>query len=129
MPLVFVLSGDGADKACAAFGAIVASFEPGCDIVAVPKARLSAGARKAVDPIALATLILSIPSALLAVIDIADRIEKRRRAQKMIDEAQRLRVENAVEVHIIIDEAPKPLADLTPDAFLAAAQKDQSPLE
>jgi hypothetical protein len=36
--------------------------------------------RKVIDPISLAALILSIPSAVLAVMDIADRLTKHRKA-------------------------------------------------
>ena len=45
---------------------------------------------KAIDPVALASLVLSIPSAALAVLDLADRIRKRRRANELIDHAQHL---------------------------------------
>ena len=37
--------------------------------------------RKVIDPAALVSLALSIPSSALAVLDLADRIRKRRRAQ------------------------------------------------
>ena len=39
---------------------------------------------------AVASLVLSIPSAALAVADLADRIDKRRRATELIDQAQHL---------------------------------------
>ena len=40
--------------------------------------------------VSMASLVLSIPSAALAVADLADRIRKRRRAQELIDHAQLL---------------------------------------
>jgi len=40
---------------------------------------------KVIDPVAVASLVLSIPSAALAVADLADRIRKRRRAADLID--------------------------------------------
>jgi len=46
--------------------------------------------RKVIDPVAVASLVLSIPSAALAVADLADRIRKRRRARELIDHAQHL---------------------------------------
>jgi hypothetical protein len=42
------------------------------------------GDTKAVDPLSLAALVLSIPSAALAVVELADRITKRRRAMELI---------------------------------------------
>jgi hypothetical protein len=44
---------------------------------------------KGIDPVALVSLVLSIPAA-LAVADIGDRIHKRRRARHLIDHAQQL---------------------------------------
>ena len=38
----------------------------------------------------MAALVLSIPSAALAVLDLADRAHKRRRAKELIDHAQQL---------------------------------------
>ena len=47
-------------------------------------------ARKILDPIALAALIVSIPGAVLAVSDLVDRIRKRRKAHAVIEVARRL---------------------------------------
>ena len=57
--------------------------------------------RRAIDPISLAALILSIPGVVLAAMDLADRIAKRRRAKALIDTAERLRVERKVETFVI----------------------------
>ncbi len=40
--------------------------------------------RKVIDPVAHASLVLSIPSSALAALDLADRIRRRRRAQELI---------------------------------------------
>jgi hypothetical protein len=45
---------------------------------------------KAIDPVAVASLVLSVPSAALAVADLADRIRKPRRAAELIDRARQL---------------------------------------
>ena len=45
---------------------------------------------KVIDPVSVAALVVSIPSAALAVLDLADRIRKRRRAQELIDHARQL---------------------------------------
>lgn len=55
---------------------------------AAPSADHDAG--KAIDPVTLASLVLSIPSAALAVFDLGDRIQKRRRAKELIGHAQQL---------------------------------------
>ena len=77
--------------------------------------------RRAMDPISLAALILSIPGAVLAAMDLADRIAKRRRAKALIDTAERLRVEKKVETYVVTGEGPRPLRDLSPDALLELA--------
>ena len=67
----------------------------GYDIAQSPDETLPAATsdeenRKAIDPVSLAAAVLSIPSAALAVADLADRIRKRRRASELIDHAQQL---------------------------------------
>ena len=57
---------------------------------AVAAAEANLGDRKGLDPVSLTSLVLSIPSAVLAVQDLADRIRKRRRAKELIDLAQQL---------------------------------------
>jgi hypothetical protein len=75
--------------------------------------------RRIVNLIALATLIVSIPSAALAVWDIVDRIRKRRKAPAVIDTAQRLRSERHVETYLLAaDQTPRAVADLDADKLL-----------
>lgn len=85
---------------------------------------------KAIDPIALASMVLSIPSAALAVTDIADRIHKRRRARRLIDHAQQLDNHHTT-VTLLTPEGPRELAHLGPDQLVdlvtdedAATQSD-----
>ena len=66
---------------------------------------------------ALASLVLSIPSAALAVQDLADRIRKRRRAQELIDHAQHLATQQ-VTVTLISDSHTAELHTLSPDQLL-----------
>lgn len=79
---------------------------------------------KAVDPVAIAALALSIPATVLAVLGLADRIAKRRRAKKLIEAAGRIRIERRVEVLTITAEGNRALADLDPDALLELVEKD-----
>lgn len=84
--------------------------------------------RKVVDPISLATLILSIPPAVLAVIDIVDRLKKRPKAQAVIDAAKQAKAEQQVDIYLLtLDQTPQPVADLTPDRLLDLVAALQPP--
>jgi hypothetical protein len=77
----------------------------------------SGGTHKTIDPIAVASLVLSIPAAALAVADLVDRIHKRRRAQDLIDRSQQLATQQ-VTLYVILEDSALPLATLTPDQLL-----------
>ncbi|MBB4715147.1 hypothetical protein ACIQNT_14320 [Streptomyces luteogriseus] len=72
---------------------------------------------KVVDPISVTALVVSIPSAMLAVADIADRIRKRRRASELIERAQQLGAQQ-VAVRLVGEDRSVDLATLTPDQLL-----------
>ncbi|MEU6822428.1 hypothetical protein ABZ921_17525 [Streptomyces atriruber] len=72
---------------------------------------------KVVDPVAVTALVVSIPSAMLAVADIADRILKRRRAGDLIERAQQLRAQQAT-ARLVREDRSVDLATLTPDQLL-----------
>ncbi|MFF0028494.1 hypothetical protein ACFYS7_09830 [Streptomyces avermitilis] len=72
---------------------------------------------KGVDPVAVTSLIVSIPSAMLAVADIADRIHKRRRAGELIERAQQLTTQQTA-VRLVSEDRSVDLATLTPDQLL-----------
>ena len=78
---------------------MLSEFDRSLDVKIEKPEALPEASRKAVDPIAVASLILSIPPFILAVVDLADRIEKRRRAQKLIAGANRLQTERKVAIH------------------------------
>ena len=122
--LKLVLAGGEADAAADALEAALAGDggAPAGVTRSVPAA-LPAAERKVVDPVALASLVLSIPGAVLAVMDLADRIRKRRRATALVEAATRLRVERRVETYAVTLEGPKPLADMTADALLELVGK------
>jgi hypothetical protein len=75
------------------------------------------GRDKAVDPLALASLIISLPSAALAVGDLADRIRKRRRAGELIEHA-RSHAARQVTITVITPGTVTQLTDLNPDEIL-----------
>jgi hypothetical protein len=84
-----------------------------------------AGYHRGVDPIALTSLILSLPSTFLAVADLGDRLTKLKRAGELIDHAQLLS-DKRVTALVITETRTVELRSLTPDQLidLAAAEED-----
>jgi hypothetical protein len=80
---------------------------------------------KVIDPVSVASLVLAIPSAALAVQDLADRIRKRRRARELIDHAQQLAAQQ-VTVYLMAPSRTVELTTLTPDQLLDL-QADEDP--
>jgi hypothetical protein len=72
---------------------------------------------KAIDPVAVASLAASLPSAALAVADLADRIRKRRRAAELIDHA-RQQAARQVTITVITPGRFTEIRTLTPDQLL-----------
>jgi hypothetical protein len=72
---------------------------------------------KVIDPVSLAAVVVSIPSAALAVLDLTDRIHKRRRAKELIDHAQQLTAQQ-VTVCLMSHSRPVELTTLAPDQLL-----------
>jgi hypothetical protein len=76
-----------------------------------------------VDPVSVAALVLSIPGAVVALMDVVDRIEKRRRSKAVLE---RLRaVQNgtpSLRLHIVLPDGPRNVAAIDEDMLLAAAE-------
>src|SRR5438445_187726 len=72
---------------------------------------------KVIDPVSLSALVLSIPPAALAAFDLADRIQKRRRAKELIDHAQQMAAQQ-VTIWLISPNRTVELRTLTPDQLL-----------
>ena len=90
---------------------------------AVPAATSQDEYSKAIDPASVAAVVLSIPSAALAVVDLADRIRKRRRASELIDHGQQL-ADQHVSVLVISHGHTTELRTMTPDQLLELADED-----
>lgn len=114
--MIIEFVGADAEAAAKTVAALTASwgFSPEPAPAAEPAARPDT---KGIDPIALTSLIVSIPSAMLAVADIADRIHKRRRASELIERAQQLRAQQAA-ARLVREDRSVDLATLTPDQLL-----------
>jgi hypothetical protein len=82
-----------------------------------PRTPAAEAAGKAIDPVAIASLAVSLPSAALAVADLADRIRKRRRAAELIDHA-RQQAARHITITVITPGNVTQLGALTPDQLL-----------
>jgi hypothetical protein len=125
-----LITGEQANAAADELAAAVSEEHRAGVTWSAPKA-LPEADRKAIDLDTLASLssiasmVLSIPSAAVAITDLADRIRKRKQAATLVETATRLRVEKRVETYVVTLESPKPLADMTPDAFLELVPKEE----
>jgi hypothetical protein len=75
------------------------------------------------DLVALASLIVSLPSAALAVADLADRIIKRRRAKELTDKAESL-AGKGVTIFVVTETRKVELRTLTPDEVVTLAAEE-----
>ena len=124
--LAFIIEGKDSQRAAAELAALIESFDAEATAETMKPDDASEEARRAVDPIALATLIVSIPSTVLAVIEIgdriADRMEKRRRARQLLERAREIRNTGKIEIHIVGEDGARPLIALSPDDLLDLAE-------
>ncbi len=122
--LRIIVDGDAANEAADQLTAILREGEePGVVSRSVASA-VPDGTHKTVDPIALVGVILAIPSAVLAVMDLADRLRKRGKAQKLTAAANRLRREKRVTITVVApDGTTWSLDRLEADTVLEIAQQ------
>ena len=80
---------------------------------------------KAINPVAIASLAVSLPSAALAVADLANRVRKRHRAAELIDHA-RQEAARQITITVMTLGHSIELATLTPDQLLDL-QADHDP--
>ena len=118
---LLVRGGDDPEAAVQTVRAVLESLADGVTAERVAPEALPDEPRKAVDPVSVAALVLAIPSTVLAGVDRADRIKKRRRAQTLVEAARRLRIEKKIETLVLTVDGPLPLDTMEPDQLLDLA--------
>lgn len=99
------IQGEGADKAVQEIIPLIAELYETKPEVHSSASSAVAGEPRKIDPatgIALAGLVLSIPAAIMAALDLADRIKKRKKAERLIQWARQKR-ESAPQLQIHIE--------------------------
>lgn len=124
--LELIIEGHDAQAAADELAAEVEGFGEEAKARSVEPDQASEVARRAIDPVSVAALILAVPGTILAVMDIADRIKKRRRATRLLERAQQIRVARKVEIQVVTKDGAKTLDGLTPDDLLDLADQVSS---
>ncbi|MFC9261325.1 hypothetical protein ACFT25_16095 [Streptomyces hydrogenans] len=114
--MIIEIVGPGADAARESIAAVTADWGHPAHAIS-STAAVTRPDTKGVDPVAVTALLLSVPSAVLAVTDIADRIRKRRRAGELIERARQLSTEQTTARLVRADHSVD-LATLTSDQLL-----------
>lgn len=84
--------------------------------------------QKAADPIAVAALILSIPGALLATVDLAERLQLKQKVERLIALARREWREHGTRIWLQRRNAtPLALDEIEPADVLGAANEAREP--
>jgi len=118
--MIIRLDGSAADNVDAAKERLVGLARSwGHELTEAPATTRDTAARarrddKVIDPVSLTALVVSLPSATLAVLDIADRIRKRRRSQELIENARQLAAQD-VTVSLMSEHRLVEIAALDPD--------------
>jgi hypothetical protein len=82
--------------------------------------------KKAIDPIAVVQLILAIPPAIMVTLDLAERIELRKKISKLIELAKRLRNEKGTVARLEASSVSRDLDAMSPDEVLDAAANENA---
>ncbi|MEK2491065.1 hypothetical protein WN990_16040 [Kitasatospora purpeofusca] len=114
--MIIEFAGPGAEAARESVAAVTADWGHPADTTA-STATVTGPDTKGIDPVAVMSLLLSVPSSALAVADIADRIRKRRRAGELIEQARQLSTEQTT-TRLVLADRSVDLATLTPDQLL-----------
>lgn len=116
---------DDVDAAVSQLTAVTSEWGEGVSVASADQDDLSDAERKLVDPVSLAALIISIPSALLAVHDLADRIAKRRRAKDLASNAPTQNT--TTRAYLVIGGHLLALDSMDPDQLLDLVNQTNEP--
>ncbi len=86
--ITLLVEGEGAAGAGEELVRLVAGFEGGAAARVLAIEEAPDEVRRVIDPVAPAAVVVALPAAVLAVVDIVERIEKRRRAARLVAEGQ-----------------------------------------
>jgi hypothetical protein len=121
--LSLIVAGNAATDMAGTVRSALLELEPEADIAIRSPDQVDAETRKSVDPMAVTALVLSIPSAIVALMDIVDRIEKRRRAAEVLERLQLAqRKEPSVRLHLVLPDGPRNVDDIDTTTLLALAE-------
>jgi hypothetical protein len=121
--LHLIIEGAQAEKAADKLNGFIAEAGDNATISCIQSPEVPEEVRRVIDPLTLASVILSIPGAVLAAIDLVDRIRKRKKAQALIDTARAVSADTAVHIIVTLEEVPRQLDQLTADELLDAVEK------
>ena len=114
--LKIIVTGREVEGAAGALSKVLTEGAGTATVSRIEPSALPEAARKIIDPFSIAAVVLAIPGAVLAVLDLVDRRRKRARAQTLIDTAKHLQRENGVQTSIVtFDGTPRLLEQLTAD--------------
>jgi hypothetical protein len=117
--LQLVLSGENVQSAAETLSQLLVEGETDTAVSRIAPTALPKVTRRIIDPISLGALILAIPSAILAVIDLTDRFRKRQKAQSLIETAKTIKDDSGVLTSIVlVDGSTRALDELTADDLL-----------
>ena len=118
-----IVEGEEADKAAEKLKAFFTESGENVTVSRI-QSEIPEEVRRVIDPLTLIGVILSIPGAVLAVMDLVGRISKRKKAQALLDAAKQVTNQTNAQVSLVMAEGPARQADqITPDQLLDMAEK------
>jgi hypothetical protein len=119
-----IVEGAEAEKAADQLTVVFAEAGENATVSRIQVSELPEEARRVIDPLTLIGVILSIPGAVLAAMDLVDRIRKRKKAQTLIDAAKLVSNDTKAQISIVtLEGTTRRLDQLTADDMLDVAEK------
>ncbi len=123
--LRILIAGQDSDTVATALTTVLADGMENVTIARQRPSELPEATRRAIDPVSIAALVLSIPGAVLAAIDLTDRLRKRKKAQAVVETARSLQDSHRVVISVIVgDGGLRAIGQLTADELLDIADRE-----